>query len=845
MNHPLQKILNAFKQEGFDFEILKTLPLTPSFSVNIKNELSKFDIPAIVAKNNLTSLFWGHDPVQIIMGLQFSYKDHLLLVSYGKEIQIYWLWNDVTKQSRWVIIDMEDLSLNAHPFDKFFNVWEWGIPEVALETIPTHIPFEWMEKLDGALWILYKNRDGSFAIATKWSFYSDEAQLWTAILKSMYSDKITKSGEDISGISPVFEIVSSKFPHVVDYGNTEDLFLIGARDMKTGKLLLQEELNNLSTKFWFSRPEKVKNKHTDLKSFVESVKWEKWNEWYVLYFDNGLITKVKTEDYIRLHKLHSDFNINVVLENLRDGTLEEFKLGLEEEFLEDFNKYLQRINAVFKFNFNKSLKLFNNLIQQFEGKDRREFFAYFESDIKGKISKLQWSLLLDMMTKKYTNKDYDENSRENYDRLLKSSFKYLKPILKWEGVTIMSWVPGSGKSTSLKNLVKPEDILISTDEIRMELLWNYQDQTQNWMIFAKFQERLESNLQKKIQWEFDWSIYLDATSINKKDRESILHTVRKYWVTANCIYMNIHPELAIERDGLRKWLKDVGEKVIYRIFNKLEVPTYNESFDNITQVEVTSIEIEEKFEKVAEGFKKLVWVTSNKMEIIEKDIFPYLYEYVKSEKVEQKSEYHDETVGEHIYSVVKNSVEKWFNNDVIAATIFHDLWKLYARRYNPEFGRYTFDWHGDVSVKILEIFHKKRLSKVDGLDYENIKEIVKYHNFFDRLWRKLEKAEEKQWVNSTFDKDTFLKKDIETFIEDNWFDKKFCIDLFQHWMCDKEWAKRNEVQLKKYLDFKNDLERVIDYNKSLGIIKEIKTIKPGAKSFKDAMDIKRKNKKII
>jgi predicted kinase/predicted HD phosphohydrolase len=433
------------------------------------------------------------------------------------------------------------------------------------------------------------------------------------------------------------------------------------------------------------------------------------------------------------------------------------------------------------------------------------------------------------------------------------SYKQMRDILNEPSVNVLVWIPGAGKSTLINKNIKPWDIVISSDEIRMELFWNYQEQSQNGLVFEKYFQKLEHYLKLAASWQFSWKIFLDATSANKKDRQRIIHTANKYWIQCDWVFLNIHPELSIKRDSFRKGIKEVGDAVVYRMFNKLEVPSTDEWFNNVTTIDIKDDITEDKMDRVAYWVKELTKATesSEKMSVITELILPNLYEYTNAIELEQKSEYHDETVWTHILQVVTNAVEKWYSNNVIVATIFHDAGKLYARRWNPEFERFTFDGHGDVSVKVLDLFYTNRLKKIEGIDFTQIRSIVKFHNYFDRLWRKLDKIiDENNWINwGKFDEKEFLKSDIVNFIKKEWFDNSFINELFNHWICDKEGAKRNIEQLNNYKNFKTKLEWAIDNlptidNNNKWININISSNKEYTwTSLKEALDKKRADKK--
>lgn len=106
-----------------------------------------------------------------------------------------------------------------------FNHGEPGAPELA-----AHTSVEVTDKLDGSLGILYP-ADGGWAIATRGSFDSEQARHATALLQGRYHGRFFPA----LGWTYLFEIVFPGNRIVVDYGPTDDLFLLGTVNTETGE----------------------------------------------------------------------------------------------------------------------------------------------------------------------------------------------------------------------------------------------------------------------------------------------------------------------------------------------------------------------------------------------------------------------------------------------------------------------------------------------------------------------------------------------------------------------------------------------------------------------------------
>lgn len=134
-------------------------------------------------------------------------------------------WNEVTRTCRGLIVD-EHGWIVARPFPKFFNYGEPGADELDMNAAASVT-----DKLDGSMGVCFPTPDG-YAIATRGSFTSEQAVRGTKILREKYADF-----EPLPGYTYIFEIIYPENRIVVSYGNIEDLFLLGAVNIATGRIV--------------------------------------------------------------------------------------------------------------------------------------------------------------------------------------------------------------------------------------------------------------------------------------------------------------------------------------------------------------------------------------------------------------------------------------------------------------------------------------------------------------------------------------------------------------------------------------------------------------------------------
>ena len=225
----------------------------------------------------------------------------LLILNYTEKAQFDRLWDDVTLQCRGLIHNMETGEVVARPFRKFFNVGEYQGEMGHLETGVTVWP-----KLDGSLGILYHDGDG-WAIATRGSFTSDQALHATEVLRTRYT-----AFEPIDGLTYLFEIIYPENRIVVDYGATDDLFLLTTIDTETGLSV------GVAGTGW-PGPTIRPHPYESLTAALTAPQTEN-TEGFVLHWPaTDLRLKFKFDEYVRLHRLVTGMSARHVWEFLALG----------------------------------------------------------------------------------------------------------------------------------------------------------------------------------------------------------------------------------------------------------------------------------------------------------------------------------------------------------------------------------------------------------------------------------------------------------------------------------------------------------------------------------------------
>lgn len=213
----------------------------------------------------------------------------LWIYNYTAKTQYENVWNQSTRTCRGLIVDRNG-DVVARPFTKFFNAEQ-------VDSLPDE-PFRVYEKMDGSLGILYWI-DGKPYIATRGSFDSEQAQEANKILAQYDTSTLDRS------CTYLFEIIYPENRIVVDYGDQRALILLAIIETATG---VEREL--ISDVF----PVAVEHKEIDNLDSLKMLDQSNF-EGFVIRYQSGFRVKVKTLEYLRLHKLITGITEKTILED--------------------------------------------------------------------------------------------------------------------------------------------------------------------------------------------------------------------------------------------------------------------------------------------------------------------------------------------------------------------------------------------------------------------------------------------------------------------------------------------------------------------------------------------------
>lgn len=237
----------------------------------------------------------------------------LVIHNYTEKAQYESAWNPVTLACRGLVAHL-DGTVVARPFGKFFNYGQPDAPEVALGA-----PVRVTDKADGSLGVIYPDSSGRPAVATRGSFTSDQALHATAVLRERYGHWTPPAGRTV-----LVEIIYPGNRIVLDYGDLDDLVLLGAVDLATGRTYGPDGVPD-----WPGPVVESFDYPTLAQALAAPAR--DGREGLVIWFpESDIRVKVKYEEYVRLHRLVTGLSARTVWERLDD--LDALLDSLPDEF---------------------------------------------------------------------------------------------------------------------------------------------------------------------------------------------------------------------------------------------------------------------------------------------------------------------------------------------------------------------------------------------------------------------------------------------------------------------------------------------------------------------------------
>ena len=250
-------------------------------------------------------------------------RSDLALYCYTNRCVYENAWTPAIEAARGLVVDHGTKRIVATPFPKFFNLGERSME------LPDE-PFEVFDKLDGSLGIVFFDDVAStWRVATKGSFTSAQAQWATEHLRTRNVESLEK------GATYCFEIVYTANRIVVRYP-WEGLALLAVygadgREWSRSDTVFAAAMlgSRVVTRYPFH----------SIASMVDAARsFAADREGFVVRFASGYRLKVKSAEYLRVHRLVSRVTPLALWESMAAGDdLDAIRREIPEEFYGDFD----------------------------------------------------------------------------------------------------------------------------------------------------------------------------------------------------------------------------------------------------------------------------------------------------------------------------------------------------------------------------------------------------------------------------------------------------------------------------------------------------------------------------
>lgn len=248
----------------------------------------------------------------------------------------------IVRESRGLILDEHnDYKVVCKAFDKFFNYGEELAAEINWDTAKIQ------EKVDGSIMKLWwSERFMKWIVSTNGTIYAQNADVMfpkngITNFRDMFMEVYNKKeirGEPQKDSTHVFELVGPQNRVVIPYEEIELYYLTSVNN---------ETFEEFQDESFINFPVPLSYYFSSLEETVEFTKTDDFNtfrnEGFVVKDGNNNRIKIKTEDYLKIHRMRGETNPTPkrFLELLRMNEASEF-LSYFPEYKEDYDEFKER-----------------------------------------------------------------------------------------------------------------------------------------------------------------------------------------------------------------------------------------------------------------------------------------------------------------------------------------------------------------------------------------------------------------------------------------------------------------------------------------------------------------------
>lgn len=266
-------------------------------------------------------------------------------------------------------------------------------------------------------------------------------------------------------------------------------------------------------------------------------------------------------------------------------------------------------------------------------------------------------------------------------------------------------LPASGKTEYAKNLQMKMGIdnteHLSSDCIREEL-FGYECQEHNDKVFEEMNKRAINSIKDGL------NVIYDATNISEKKRKNIIERMKKMGIKVEAHLLCTSISEIMIRNIYRQERQIPIEK-INKMLSEIKCPMYYEGFDSIYLVQ---------------GERNF-------------SLFDDKY-FMNNLSMDQENPYHTEKLEQHLERTEDNvaAYNGKFEDELKTAAWFHDIGKVYTKKYNEKKDYYSYYGHENVSTYLYLCeasgLSGEEVSRLKEEEYRTAALIQNHNEFFVR-----------------------------------------------------------------------------------------------------------------
>lgn len=235
--------------------------------------------------------------------------------------------NDIIRRECRGLMFSKDGKILSRPFHKFFNLGERE--ETQLNLIDLSRQYSVLIKMDGSM-IRPFSINGYIRLGTKMGITTVSMQAETFVSsKSNYLEFFKEMIKN--NATPLLEWCSNSNQIVVSYPQ-DLLVLLAIRDNYSGQYYSLNDLRSISLKFDIPLVSQYENSSINFNELIKYTNSLKNQEGWIIRFDDGHMLKIKSDDYVKMHKAKDNLIREwAVIEMILDEKIDDVKPFLSNE----------------------------------------------------------------------------------------------------------------------------------------------------------------------------------------------------------------------------------------------------------------------------------------------------------------------------------------------------------------------------------------------------------------------------------------------------------------------------------------------------------------------------------